>query len=113
MAPFGHRAFTMLWLATVASNIGTWMHDVGAGWLMTELAPSPAMVAAVQAATTLPIFLFALLAGAVADIVDRRLLLIRVNAGMGVAALAMAALVHGGLMTPWLLLVFTFVFGTG
>ncbi|MEL6479881.1 MAG: MFS transporter, partial [Pseudomonadota bacterium] len=112
-APFRHRAFTLLWLATVASNIGTWMHDVGAGWLMTELAPSPMMVAAVQAATTLPIFLFALLAGAVADIVDRRQLLIRVNALMGVAALAMAVLVQFGLMTPWLLLLFTFLFGTG
>ncbi|MEM9782896.1 MAG: MFS transporter [Pseudomonadota bacterium] len=113
MAPFRHRAFTLLWIATVASNIGTWMHDVGAGWLMTELAPSPMMVAAVQAATTLPIFLFALIAGAVADIVDRRQLLIWVNAVMGVAALMMAALVHLGAMTPVLLLVFTFVFGTG
>ncbi|MEM6488183.1 MAG: MFS transporter [Pseudomonadota bacterium] len=113
MAPFRHRAFTLLWVATVASNIGTWMHDIGAGWLMTELAPSPVMVSAVQAATTLPIFLFALLAGAVADIVDRRRLLVWVNAAMGVAALAMALLVHGGLMTPWLLLIFTFLFGTG
>ncbi|MEO1492331.1 MAG: MFS transporter [Pseudomonadota bacterium] len=113
MAPFQHRAFAILWVATVASNIGTWMHDVGAGWLMTELAPSPIMVAAVQAATTLPIFLFALLAGAVADIVDRRRLLIWVNAGMGLAALAMAALVHLDLLTPWVLLLFTFLFGTG
>ncbi|MEL6979583.1 MAG: MFS transporter [Pseudomonadota bacterium] len=113
LAPFKHQAFTLLWVATVASNIGTWMHDVGAAWLMTELAPSPVMVSAVQAATTLPIFLFALLAGAVADIVDRRKLLIWVNLGMGVAALAMAALVHLGMMTPTLLLLFTFLFGTG
>ena len=41
MAPFRHRAFAILWIATVASNVGTWMHDVGAGWLMTELAPRP------------------------------------------------------------------------
>ncbi|MEL6218282.1 MAG: MFS transporter [Pseudomonadota bacterium] len=113
MAPFRHRAFAMLWVATVASNVGTWMHDVGAGWLMTELAPSPMMVAAVQAATTLPIFLFALVAGAVADIVDRRRLLIWVNAALGLAAIAMAALVHLGLVTPWVLLFFTFLFGTG
>ena len=113
MAPFRHKAFAMLWIATVASNIGTWMHDVGAGWLMTELAPSPMMVAAVQAATTLPIFLFALLAGAVADIVDRRKLLIWVNLAMGVAALAMAAVVYLELVTPMLLLFFTFLFGTG
>lgn len=113
MAPFRHKAFTILWIATVASNIGTWMHDVGAGWLMTELAPSPMMVAMVQAATTLPIFLFALLAGAVADIVDRRKLLIWVNLALGVAALGMTAVVHLELMTPWLLLFFTFAFGTG
>lgn len=113
MAPFRHKAFALLWIATVASNIGTWMHDVGAGWLMTELAPSPIMVAAVQAATTLPIFLFALLAGAVADIVDRRQLLIWVNVAMGIAALAMAAMVHLGWVTPWVLLFFTFLFGTG
>lgn len=113
MAPFRHRAFTLLWIATVASNIGTWMHDVGAGWLMTELAPSPMLVAAVQAATTLPIFLFALLAGAIADIVDRRKLLIWVNIAMGIAAALMAVLVHLQLMTPWLLLAFTFIFGTG
>ncbi len=112
-APFGHRAFLLLWIATVASNIGTWMHDVGAGWLMTELAPSPLMVAAVQSATTLPIFLFALLAGAVADIVDRRKLLLGINAAMGLAALAMTAFVHFGLMSPLLLLLFTFIFGTG
>ncbi|MEM1398395.1 MAG: MFS transporter [Pseudomonadota bacterium] len=112
-APFGHTAFLAMWTATVLSNVGTWMHDVGAGWLMTELAPSPLMVAAVQAATTLPIFLFALLAGAVADVVDRRKLLIWINAAMGVAALAMAALVQTGVMTPWLLLFFTFLFGTG
>ena len=113
MAPFRHKAFAILWIATVASNIGTWMHDVGAGWLMTELAPSPVMVAAVQAATTLPIFLFALLAGAIADTVDRRHLLIWVNIAMGIAALAMAFLVHFDLVTPWVLLLFTFLFGTG
>lgn len=113
MAPFRHRAFALLWAATVASNIGTWMHDVGAGWLMTELAPSPGMVAAVQAATTLPIFLFALLAGAVADILDRRLILIWVNIAMGALALALALLVQFGLVTAWVLLVFTFLLGTG
>ncbi len=113
MAPFRHRAFALLWLATVVSNIGTWMHDVGAGWLMTELSASPLLVAAVQASTTLPIFLFALLAGAIADIVDRRKLLMAVNVVMGLAAALMAAVVQLELMTPALLLAFTFVFGTG
>src|SRR3546814_13019574 len=57
--PFSHRAFALLWTATLISNVGTWMHDVGAGWLMTTISPSPAIVALVQGATTLPFFLFA------------------------------------------------------
>ncbi|MEL7042524.1 MAG: MFS transporter [Pseudomonadota bacterium] len=112
-APFGYKSFAVLWTATVISNTGTWMHDVGAGWLMTDLAPSPAMVAAVQAANTLPVFLFALFAGAIADIVDRRWMLISVNAFLAVTATALAILVGLNAMTPLLLLVFTFAMGTG
>lgn len=111
--PFKHSAFAVLWTATLLSNIGTWMHDVGAGWLMTELSPSPAVVAAVQAATTLPVFLFALPAGALADIVDRRRLLVAVNIFMGAAAALLAILVSLGAVTPMLLLLFTFAMGTG
>jgi MFS family permease len=112
-APFRERAFLVLWLATVLSNVGTWMHDVAAGWLMTSLAPSPLMVAMVQAATTLPIFLFALPAGALADIVDRRKLLIGVQLLLAVVALALGIVVYQGFATPWLLLAFTFALGTG
>lgn len=112
-SPFAHASFTVLWLATVVSNVGTWMNDVGAGWLMTELSPSPLVVAGVQAATTLPVFLFALLAGAVADIVDRRKMLIVVNALKFVIVTALAILVAADEMTPLLLLVFTFLIGTG
>lgn len=112
-APFAYASFTVLWTATVVSNVGTWMHDVGAGWLMTELDPSPSVVAMVQAATTLPVFLFALIAGAVADIVDRRKLLILVNLLMGVVATGLAVVVHLEAMTPWLLIAFTFAMGTG
>src|SRR4051812_11440015 len=75
-APLKQPLFRAIWIATLVSNIGTWLHDVGAAWLMTSLAPSPIMVSLVQAATTLPMFLFALPAGALADIVDRRRLLI-------------------------------------
>ena len=113
MGPFGHRAFTVLWCATVASNIGTWMHDVGAAWLMTELSPSPLLVASVQAATTLPVFLCALFAGAIADLVDRRKLLLSINVVLGVAAAIFALLVHLGWVTPLVLLGFTLIFGTG
>ena len=112
-SPFRHRAFAVLWTATVLSNIGTWMNDVGAGWLMTSLAPSPLMVSLVQAATALPVFLFALPAGALADIVDRRKLLLAVMTAMAVLALAMGAIVHAGVMTPLLLLTFTFALGAG
>ena len=113
MAPFGHSTFTVLWIATVVSNVGTWMHDVGAGWLMTELSTSPLTVAAVQAATTLPIFLFALVAGAIADIVDRRRLLIIANVLVATTAAALAAFVYLELVTPAVLIVFTFLLGTG
>lgn len=112
-SPFGHSAFAVLWTATLLSNIGTWMHDVGAGWLMTELSPSPLTVAAVQAATTLPIFLFALPAGALADIVDRRRLLITVNLLLGAVAAVLAFLVSHNAVTPTLLLIVTFAMGTG
>ncbi len=112
-APFGQSTFTILWLATVLSNVGTWMHDVGAGWLMTVLSPTPIVVAAVQAATTLPVFMFALLAGAVADIVDRRRLLIITNVFMAVVAACLAVMVSLDLVTPLILLTFTFLLGAG
>ena len=112
-SPFGHRAFALLWSATLISNIGTWMHDVGAGWLMTSLAPSPAVVSLVQAATTLPVFLFALLAGTLADRMDKRMMLIAINAVLAAIVVTLAVLVQVGTMTPALLLVFTFAIGTG
>ena len=113
LAPFGYHAFAVLWVATVVSNVGTWMNDVGAAWLMTELAPSPALVALVQTATTLPVFLFALPAGAIADIVDRRKMLLLVNVLMAIAAGSMTLLVWSDAMTVELLLLFTFLLGTG
>src|SRR5260370_23225415 len=76
LAPFGARAFAVLWTATVVSNIGTWMQSAAAGWLMTSLDPAPFSVSLVQVASSLPMFLFGLPAGALADIVDRRRLLI-------------------------------------
>ncbi|MGE4327423.1 MAG: MFS transporter [Pseudodonghicola sp.] len=112
-SPFRQRAYLVLWGATVVSNIGTWMNDVGAGWLMTDLAPSPQIVAAVQAATTLPVFLFAVLAGAVADIVDRRRLLLVVNLALSAVAMVLALVVQAEAMTPVLLLIFTFLLGSG
>lgn len=112
-SPFTHPAFVVLWAATVISNVGTWMHDVASGWLMTSLSPSPLMVALVQAATTLPVFLFALPAGAFADLVDRRRLLIAVMTCLAIATAMLGLLVLFGLVTPAVLLGFTFLSGAG
>ncbi|MDX2287643.1 MAG: MFS transporter [Hyphomicrobiaceae bacterium] len=112
-APFTHAPFTVLWIAAVVSNVGNWMHDVGAGWLMTELSQSPAVVATVQAATTLPVFLFVLFAGAIADIVDRRWLLIGVNIFNAVVAGTLAVLVALDQVTPIILIAFTLLLATG
>ncbi len=87
------------------------MHDVGAGWLITTLSPSPLMVSLVQAATTLPFFLFALPAGALADIVDRRLMLMAIQAVTAAVALALGIVVLVGEITPIGLLAFTFALG--
>src|SRR5262245_38412148 len=79
LSPFGYPAFTVLWIATVVSNIGTWMQNAAAGWLMTSLDGDPFVVSLVQVATALPMFLLALPAGALADIVDRRNLIVVVQ----------------------------------
>lgn len=112
-SPFRIPLFRTLWLATLASNIGTWMHDIGAGWLMTSLSPSPLMVALVQTATTLPIFLFALPAGALADIVDRRRYLIGVQIWLALVAVILAGITVFGLTSAWALVILTFAMGVG
>ncbi len=112
-SPFRISTFRILWIATLASNVGTWMHDVGAGWLMTSLSPSPLMVALVQTATTLPIFLLALPAGALSDIVDRRRHLIVVQIWMAIVAGLLGALTLTGITTAWTLVVLTFAMGIG
>src|SRR5579862_4457520 len=86
--PLKHPLFRAMWIASVVSNVGTWMHTVAASWLMTQLATSPLPVALVQTATTLPVFLISLPAGALADLVDRRRWLIFTQSLM----LAIAAL---------------------
>ena len=78
-APFHHTAFAVVWTATFVSNVGGWMYSAASGWLMTGLNPDPLLVALVQAASNLPIFLFALPAGALADIFDKRKYLSRSN----------------------------------
>jgi MFS family permease len=110
-AAFHNRVFTVIWTATVVSNIGSWMYSAAAGWLMTSLNPDPLQVALVQAASTLPVFLFAIPAGAFADIFDKRKFLIVLEILTTVASAVFAAMVGLGLVTPTSLLVFTFVIG--
>src|SRR5258706_6690005 len=99
-SPLRHSLFRALWLASVASNIGTWMQNVGAAWLMTSLAPSPTMVALVQAATSLPVFLVGLPAGAVADLFDRRRLLLLTQGGVLPVAEVLAAFALVSFVSP-------------
>jgi len=112
-APLREPLFRSLWIAAVISYTGTWMQNVGAGWLMTQLSTSPLMVSLVQAAATIPVFLVVLPAGALADIVDRRRLLLFTQAWMVVASAALGVLTLAGLVNPWILLAFTFLLGLG
>ena len=90
-SPLRQAVFRALWIAAVASNIGTWMQSVGAAWLMTSLTPSPLLVALMQTATSLPVFLVGLPAGTLADVVDRRKLLLVTQAWMLLAVARLAA----------------------
>ena len=110
--PLSYPVFRALWIATIISNIGTWMNDVGSGWLMTSLSPSPLMVALVQAATTLPMFLLSLPAGALADIIDRRKMLLAAQTLGMITAAILAVATMMDLTTPWVLLIATFFLGT-
>lgn len=113
LAPLKHRAFALLWTATLISNIGTWMHDVSAAWLMTSLSPSPLVVATVQAATSGAMALFALPAGAMADLFDRKRLLLVLVAFKASLALLLGALTLLGVVSAWSLLTITFLLGVG
>ncbi|MCA1596814.1 MAG: MFS transporter [Chloroflexi bacterium] len=111
--PLRYGAFRALWIAAVASNLGTWMHNVGAVWLMTSLTPSALIIALVQTAGSLPVFLLSLPAGALADLVDRRRLLLISQAWMLAAAAGLGVLTMFHLIGPWTLLLFTFLLGVG
>jgi MFS family permease/quinol monooxygenase YgiN len=112
-APLRHSPFRELWLAQLASNVGTWMQTVGAQWLMLSLNRSPLMVALVQTAISLPVVLLALPAGALGDILDRKRLLITSQVMALLAAGLLAALTLGDLIGAWGLLGLTFAVGVG
>src|SRR5690242_2233862 len=110
--PLAIPSFRAIWLASLASNIGIWLGNVGTAWLMTELRPTPVMVTLVQAASSLPVFLFALPAGAVGDSVDRRALLVLLQIVSLALSLLLALSTAAGLTTPGVILGASFLFGT-
>jgi MFS family permease len=113
LVPLRNGTFRSLWFASVVVWLGTWLQNTGAGWLMTTLAPRPLIVAMVQAATIMPVFLLALPGGAMADIVDRRIFLIGTQIWTVAAAAVLAVLTVTHHMTAGWLLILTFAIGIG
>lgn len=110
---FRNRIFRDLWLSSLVSNTGGMMQLVGAAWLMTVLSPSQGMVALVQSSVTLPLMLTSVAAGVLADSYDRRRVMLAAQSFMLVVSVVLAIMAFAGMLTPWLLLAFTFLIGTG
>lgn len=112
-APFAYPAFRAIWIANLASNLGSMVQSVGAAWLMTELTTSHQLIALVQASVTTPIMLLGVLAGAIADNYDRRVVMLVAQGAMLVVSALLALLTHTGAIGPWSLLAFTLAMGCG
>ncbi|MEK1890756.1 MAG: MFS transporter [Phyllobacterium sp.] len=113
LAPFRHETFRTIWIANLSSNFGSLIQAVGAAWMMTTISSSVDMVALVQASTALPIMLFSLISGALADNFNRRAVMIVAQTFMVVISVLLTVFAYLGLITPWLLLAFTFLLGCG
>jgi predicted MFS family arabinose efflux permease len=113
LAPLREPLFRSLWLAAVVSYTGSWMQNIATGWLMTSLTHSPIWVSLVQVALSFPVFLIALPAGALADMVDRRKFLLITQSSMVAAASVLGVLTLWGRVTPEVLVAFTFLLGVG
>ncbi|MGX1807079.1 MFS transporter [Nocardia sp. NPDC055321] len=112
-APLASKVYRALWIAQLVSNLGTWMQTVGAQWLLVDEPNAAMLVSLVQTATTLPVVLLVIPAGVLADLVDRRRLLIGAQSAMAVTALTLAACTGLGLTTPGVLLGLLFLLGCG
>jgi MFS family permease len=112
-APLNYPTFREIWFASLASNFGSLIQSVGAAWLMTSITGSADMVALVQASTTLPVMIFCLTAGAIADNYNRRTVMLTAQFFMFAVSLALAVITYLGWITPWSLLAFTFLIGCG
>lgn len=113
LAPFQYRIFRSAWTTNLASNLGALIQTVSAAWLMTTISHSANMVALVQAAAALPIMLFSVISGAIADNFNRRKVMLAAQTFMLLASVSLTLWVYLGTMTPWLLLAFTFLIGCG
>ena len=113
LSPLREPLFRSLWIAAVISYTGSWMQNIATGWLMSTLTTSPVWVSLVQVALSVPVFLIALPAGALADSIDRRKFLLATQSSMVAAAAVLGVLTITGTVTPQLLLVFTFLLGVG
>ncbi|QJX46653.1 MFS transporter [Hymenobacter taeanensis] len=111
--PFTFAVFRAIWIASVVSNIGTWMQNVAGVWLVTTLTTSALLVALMQTATSLPAFLLSMPAGAIADLIDRRRLLLFTQGFMAVVALLLGGLTLLGEVSAFGVLALTFVLGIG
>lgn len=112
-APLRQTVFAVLWGATVLGNTGSFMRDVASSWLVTDLSAAPAAVAMIQAAGTLPIFLLAIPAGVLSDIVDRRKLLIGVQVLLACVSITLMGLSYFHMLTVEALVALTFLGGVG
>ena len=101
LAPLRYRPFALVWLATLLGNVALWMRDVASGWLMTSLDPRPGMVALIQAASYLPVAIFVLPAGVVADVFDRRSVIVAAQLLLCAVGIALGALTYLGALHPW------------
>lgn len=112
-APLKYPVFLMLWSATILGNIGSFMRDVASSWLITDLSPSPTAVALIQTAATLPVFLLAIPAGVLSDILDRRRFLIGVQLLLASVSGGLLFLSATGLQSVESLIALTFLGGIG
>jgi MFS family permease len=112
-APLREPTFRMLWLVWLVSNICLWMNDVAAAWLMTSLTTSPMLIALVQTASSLPVFLLGLPSGALADIIDRRRYFLVTQFWVAINAAILYAVAIAGGLTAYVLLLLTFTNGIG
>ena len=112
-SPFRYPVFRAIWIANLFSNLGSTIQSVAAAWLMTGLTDSNQLVGLVQASVTVPIMLFGVFAGAIADNFDRRRVMFAAQVGMLVTSAVLSIMTWAGLITPFVLLAFTFTVGIG